>query len=83
MLDRMEEKIKFSDLCKFQPRQLEALDKLKQFKYLLYGGAAGGGKSFFLRWAAIYLLMYYYAKYNIRGVRVGLFCEDYPAIQGS
>lgn len=75
------EDVKFSELASFQAKQLEAQEALNNCKYLLYGGAAGGGKSYWLRWMAVRLLMYYFAKYNIRGVRVGLFCEDYPALK--
>lgn len=65
---------------KANDKQMEAYEAVKLFKYLFYGGAAGGGKSYFLRWIAIYLLMYYYMKYGL-SVRVGLFCEDYPALK--
>lgn len=75
------EKIKFSELAGFQPKQKEAAEVSKRIKYLLYGGAAGGGKSYWLRWMGLKLLMYYYGKYNLKGVRVGLFCEDYPALR--
>lgn len=77
----MIEDIKFSTLAGFQPKQLEAKDVVKTHKYILYGGSAGGGKSYWLRWMGLYLLMYYYAKYDIKGIRVGLFCEDYPALR--
>jgi phage terminase large subunit len=53
----------------------------KECKYLLYGGAMAGGKSFFLRWAAIMYLIYIYKKYKIKGVEVGLFSEDYPTLK--
>lgn len=52
-----------------------------QCKYLLMGGAAAGGKSYWLRWAAIGLGMYYFAKYGIRNVPIGLFSEDYPTLK--
>ena len=74
-------KVRFSELANFTPKQKEAFRSMKAFKFLLYGGAMGGGKSRFLRWALLYLLMHYYRKYGVRGVRVGLFCEDYPALK--
>jgi len=70
----------FSELCNPTPKQREAFDALKHYKYILYGGAMGGGKSYWLRWALIYLVYYYWKKYGRRGVRVGLFCEDYPSL---
>lgn len=77
------ETINFTDLAKFQPKQIEAWTTLfnSQCKYLLYGGAAHGGKSYFLRWAAIGLGMYYAQKYKIPNVSIGLFSEDYPTLK--
>lgn len=74
------EEIKFSELVNFFPRQLEALSASKKFKYTLYGGSVGSGKSYFLRWALVYWLCKFATDYNLEGVRVGLFCEDYPAL---
>lgn len=70
-------------MCQFQPKQTEALQKLfdSKTKYLLYGGAAGGGKSYFLRWAAIALGIYYTGKYGVKDVTIGLFSEDYPTLK--
>jgi len=75
--------ILFKDLAKFQPKQIEAWTLLQNenIKYLLYGGAAGGGKSYFLRWAAVGLGLYYHAKYGIRNIPIGLFSEDYPTLK--
>lgn len=72
--------VKFSDLCKFQPKQSEVIDALKDNKYVLAGGAAGGGKSYLLRWAALRYCFYYYTKYGVKNGRVGIFCEDYPTL---
>lgn len=52
----------------------------KRFKFVLFGGSVGSGKSYWLRWMMVYWLMYYYEKYDIKGVRAGLFCEDYPSL---
>ena len=76
----MEEKIKFSELSNFFPKQLEALEASKRFKFVLFGGSVGSGKSRWLRWAMVYWLMKFYSKYNIKGIRAGLFCEDYPSL---
>lgn len=72
-------------LAQFQPRQVTAYNTLlfndTECKYLLYGGAAGGGKSYCMRWLAVSLGCYYYMKYGITGVPIGLFSEDYPTLR--
>ena len=76
----MNEELTFSELTKFFPKQLEALGATKRFKFTLFGGSVGSGKSYWIRWSVIYWLMRYYAKYGIEGVRAGVFCEDYPSL---
>lgn len=75
------ETIRFYDMCKPTEKQKVAFRALNTFKYILYGGAAGGGKSFWLRWACVYQLLKWFARYDIRGIRVGLFCENYPTLK--
>src|SRR3990167_8679424 len=62
---------------------MEAINQLfePECKYMLYGGAAGGGKSYFLRWSAVCLGIYYSQKYGIKNVPIGLFSEDYPTLK--
>lgn len=48
---------------------------------MLYGGAMHGGKSYFLRWAALGLVIYYSQLLGKTGVSVGLFSEDYPTLK--
>ena len=79
-MNEQEEITKFSDLTKFFPKQKEALEASKRFKFVLFGGSVGSGKSYWLRWSCIYWLIKYHAKYSIRGIRAGLFCEDYPSL---
>lgn len=76
-----EETIKFSELAHFLPKQAVAQEASKKFKFLLYGGSLGSGKSYWLRWMMVYWLMKLYAKHKIKGVRAGLFCEDYPSLE--
>lgn len=75
-----QEEISFTELSGFFPKQNEAKLASKRFKYTLFGGSVGSGKSRWLRWMCVYWLMEYYAKYGIKGVRAGLFCEDYPSL---
>lgn len=62
---------------------MEALETIlkPECKYLLYGGAAHGGKSYFLRWLAIVFGIDLSRRYNIRNVPIGLFSEDYPTLK--
>lgn len=79
-MEPLEETIKFSELSHFLPKQKEAQLASKRFKFVLYGGSLGSGKSHWLRWMMVYWLMKYYAKYDKKGIRAGLFCEDYVSL---
>ena len=68
------------DLIHPLPSQTKFLDAMYVYEYLLFGGAAGPGKSHILRWAAIELLAWW-AQQGHRDVKVGLFCEDYPTLK--
>jgi phage terminase large subunit len=75
--------INLSELMNLQPKQEEAIETLlnPDCKYLLYGGAMAGGKSYLLRWAALYYLLWIAKEYGIKNVAVGLFSEDYPTLK--
>ena len=75
-----DERVKFTELANFFPKQIEAQLASKRFKYVLFGGSVGSGKSRWLRWMCVYWLIKYYDKYDIKGIRAGLFCEDYPSL---
>ena len=75
------EKVRFSELCNFSVKQLEAHESVSLYKYLLYGGAMGGGKSYWLRWETAWHLALLTKKYGITGIVGGLFCEDYPSLK--
>ncbi len=76
-----EQAIKWSELTHYNDKQKEADAALKDSKYILYGGAMGGGKSYWIRWSLVKLLLQFYAQTGKPGIRVGLFCEDYPALR--
>lgn len=77
----MQQQITVSDLTHYHQKQEEFRSLVfGDKKFLLYGGSAGGGKSYTLRWLAIERLLEF-ASRGLTGVRVGLFCEDYPALK--
>ena len=79
------EKFDFNtDLAKFESRQLDLCDAWDsgKYKFILYGGALGGGKSYLLRWFAIRYLMKIFAERGLTWVCVMLACENYPSLKG-
>lgn len=61
-------------------RQREFIRAFFEKDYVLYGGAAGGGKSYILRWVLVLYLVWLFNEFGLRNVQVGLFCEDYPSL---
>lgn len=76
-----EDEVTLSSLCGFSEKQQAADQAVDTYKYTLYGGAMAGGKSYFIRWKLIKLLIHWFNVYDIRNIEVGLFCEDYPTLK--
>ena len=49
----------FTIASNFFPKQIEALKAANRFKFTLFGGSVGSGKSRWLRWMCVYLLADY------------------------
>ena len=73
------EKINFFKLANFTPKQKLFLEFTKTYRYTLWSGAVGSGKSRALRWIILYWLLYWGAK-GYRNVQGGLFCRTYPEL---
>lgn len=71
---------RFSEICNFTPKQWEATHTALSHRFTLFGGYRGPGKSFWLRWHPIYMLLRYHAQ-GIHNVTAALFCETYPELQ--
>lgn len=50
-------------------------------EFMLWGGAAGPGKSWGLRWLGIILLIKIYRTWGLTNVQGALFCVDYPRLR--
>lgn len=74
------ETTKLSELMHFLPMQEEAWQAIWDFNFVLAGGVRGPGKSYWLRWALLGLLLYY-GSIGLKHVRVGLFCHTYIDLQ--
>ncbi len=64
----------------FHSKQMLAHQAMQNKRYVLFGGARGPGKSYWLRWVLLWFVMEAYRKYAVRGIRVMLGCEDYPTL---
>lgn len=73
--------VDWAELTSFTPKQITATEALYTHRYVLYGGARGGGKSRWLRWAMIEYLISIYQDLGIAGVRGMLACETYRDLQ--
>lgn len=76
------QQIDIAKLLNFQPKQWEAYWETFRVKYLLYGGAAGGGKSYLLRWAPVGRLLDWAVRFpKLRGIKCMIACEDYVTLK--
>lgn len=73
--------VRLSELIGPSSKQRECFKATETHRFTLYGGAAGGGKSYVLRWWLLNQLIKRFAATGIRGLRAGLFSINYPTLQ--
>lgn len=72
---------RLSDLINATPRQQEFLRAVQVYKFILYGGAAGGGKSYILQWTCVLMILWAFIRHGVRGAKAALFCSTYEALK--
>lgn len=75
------EDVRLSELVNPTPKQRECIEATDKYRFTLYGGAGGGGKSYLLRWWCLRQILKRYAETGIQGLTAGLFSLDYPTLQ--
>lgn len=73
--------VSFSSLCKFTEKQIIATQIADTHRYTLFGGSRGPGKSYWLRWYMLRILLRH-GMAGRRNVNVMLACEDFPSLTG-
>lgn len=73
--------MKFSEICQFTEKQWIATETADKYRYMLFGGSRGPGKSYWLRYYLLRRLLMFAAE-GLTGVDVMLACEDYPSLTG-
>jgi phage terminase large subunit len=74
-------KLKLSELLHFHGKQVEATKAADSHRFTLFGGAAGPGKSYWLRWYCIRQLILWHKRTGLKGIHGALFSEDYPTLK--
>jgi hypothetical protein len=69
------------ELAHFTEKQMEATKVADDHKYTLFGGSAGPGKSYWLRWYMVRTLIKWGGEFKLTGIRAAMFCEDYPTLK--
>lgn len=79
-MNQKNELLNWDELVGFTEKQLEAYKAIHKYKFLLYGGARGGGKSRWGRWSLASLHLYWASK-GITNVTSGIFTSTYTDLQ--
>jgi hypothetical protein len=73
--------MRFSQICQFTEKQWQATEAADKYRYMLFGGSRGPGKSYWLRYYLLRRLLMFAAE-GVTNVDVMLACEDYPSLTG-